>query len=99
MTALVEIPVEDVFVGQRIQVGRRVGLRRVVDVLAYDTLGVEEVRCFVVVYDPAGPGQTWENRSGMKGVSSSSRRETASLRPFRLGELVRVERLHLVEGS
>lgn len=99
MTVLASVPVEQIRIGDRIKVSQRVGIRPVVDVLDYDTLGVEEVDCFVVLYQPIGPGQAWENRSGMKGVLSHVRRDVASIRPLRRGDLVEVERLRLVERS
>lgn len=99
MTAIAEIPVEQLTAGQRIFVSNRIGLRRVLDVLEYDTLGLEKVDCFVVLYDPPGPGMAYENRSGMRGVVVPFRRDCVSLRPLRRGELVRVERLHLVERN
>lgn len=94
-----EISVEDVLPGQKILVSRRIGFRTVREVREYDTLGLEQVRCFVVIYE-AGAGLAWENRSGMKGVASVDRRRTVQgLRPLRRGEPVQIERLHLVERS
>lgn len=96
MTVLAEVPVEHVRVGDRIFVSRKIGCRRVADIREYDTLGVEKVDCFVVLYDAHGPGTAWENRAGMKGVVTFYRRDVVGLRPYRRGELVRLERLRAV---
>ena len=93
-----QVPVEDLREGDRILLPK-LGPRRVANVRAYDTLGVDQAECFVVIYDPAGPGQSWENRSGMKGAVAHATRHLASIRPHRRGETVTAERLHLVGRS
>lgn len=98
MSGLASVPVEQVRVGDRIMVSRRIGLRRVLEIEEYDRFGLEHVDCFVLVYQ-AGPGQAWENRSGRKGVVSRFPRDRTLLRPLRRGDLVEVERLHLVERN
>jgi hypothetical protein len=96
---LVETPVEQVRVGDRIFVSRLLGVRRVAEILEYATLGLEQVDCFVILYDAPGPGMTFEKRSGVKGHIGSCRRDIVGLRPYRRGELVQLERLHLVEAG
>lgn len=99
MSRLVTVPVEQVTAGDRIRVSTRIGVRRVVDVLEYDTLGLETVDCFVVLYDPPGPGMSFENRAGARGVLTPFKRDVVALRPLRRGDLLEVERLHLVERN
>jgi hypothetical protein len=99
VTVLVEVPAEEVHAGDRIFVSRRIGVRRVDDILEYDTLGMEQVDCFVIVYDAPGAGQGWNKPSGSQGHIGFYRRDVVGTIPYRRGELVQLERLHLVERS
>lgn len=84
---LESVPVEELARGDEIRVHERVGLRPVIRVDHFATLGTERVDCYVVVYEPAGPGLAWENRSRAHGGSPFERTE-ASLAIKRKGELV-----------
>lgn len=100
MTArLVYVPVEEIRIGDRIFVSRRIGVRRVVEILDYDTLGVEQIDSFTILYDAPGAGMTFEKRSGTTGHLGSIRRDVVGTRPYQRGELIQLERLHLVEGG
>lgn len=96
---LVSVPVEQVRVDDRVHVSRKIGCRRIVDIREYDTLGLEQVDCFVILYAAHGPSIAWENRAGAKGVVTFVRRDVVALRPLRRGEPVQIERLHLVEEA
>src|SRR4051812_44905472 len=99
MNVLVDTPVEQVRAGDRIHISRKIGVRRVADILEYDTLGIEKVDSFTILYDAPGPGMAWENRATKKGVVTFYQRDVVATRPYRRGELVRLERLHLIERS
>jgi hypothetical protein len=86
------IAIEDVRPGDEILVHRRIGFRPVLRVDRCDTLGVEAVECYRLVYKPAGPGQAYENRSGAKGVISTFKRDEVGLKPLRAGETVTIRR-------
>lgn len=94
-----EVPVEEIRIGDRIFVSRKIGLRRVADIREYDTLGIEQVDSFVLLYDAPGPGAAWENRAGAKGQVTYYRRDVVATRPHRRGEHLQVEHLRLVEEA
>lgn len=92
------VPAEEIRIGDRIHVSRKIGVRRVADIREYDTLGLEKIDSFVILYDAAAAGRAWENRAGAKGVVTFYQRDVVALRPLRRGQLVQLEqRLHLVQ--
>ncbi len=97
MTLLVQVPAEQVRIGDRIHISRKLGVRRVTEILEYDMLGLEQIDSFMILYQAPGPGVAWENRAGAKGKTSLYPREAVALRPYRRGEQVQLERLHLVK--
>jgi hypothetical protein len=84
------IPIEDVQPGDRLRLPGTVGDRPVLELLEYDTLGLERCRNYVILY-ALGKTYAFENRARAHGIRVVEQPE-AGTRSYRAGEQVEVLR-------